>query len=67
MMAPNYDKKVPESENKYMKKAGAHIGRNFVQITIKMRTIVRIIQIMQILLSGQHSIYTIRNKLGRKS
>ena len=58
-MAPDYDKKVsesekkipesekvPESDKKYLKKAGGHIGRNFVQITIKMRTIVRITQII---------------------
>ena len=58
-MAPDYDKKVPEfekkvpelekvpeSDKKYLKKAGRHIGRNVVQITMKMRTIVQIIQIM---------------------
>ena len=56
-MAPDYDKKVPESEmvpesekvpesdKKYLKKAGGHIGRNVVQITM-MRTIVRIMQII---------------------
>ena len=39
-MAPDYDKKVSESEkvskfdNKYLKKAGGHIGRNVVQIII---------------------------------
>ena len=38
-MAPDYDKK-------YLKKAGGHISRNVVQITIKMRTIVPIIQII---------------------
>ena len=49
---PEFEKKVPESEkvpgsdNKYLKKAGGHIGRNAVQITMKMRTIVRIIQII---------------------
>ena len=38
MMAPNYNKKVPEfekvpeSDKKYLKKAGGHIGRNVVQI-----------------------------------
>ena len=44
---PDYNKKVPESEKKglesekkYLKKAGGHIGRNVVQITMKMRTIV---------------------------
>ena len=44
---PEFEKKVPESEKKYLKKAGGHISRNVVQITMKMRTIVRIIQIMQ--------------------
>ena len=56
-MAPDYDKKVPEFEKKvpesekvpepdkkYLKKAGGHIGRNVVQITMKMRTLVRITQ-----------------------
>ena len=46
---PDYDKKVPESDKKYPKKAGGHIGRNVVQITIKMRKIVRIIQIILII------------------
>ena len=32
--------KVPKF-NKYLKKAGGHIGRNVVEITIKMKTIVR--------------------------
>ena len=32
--------KVPEFD-KHLKKAGAHIGRNVVKITIKMKTIVR--------------------------
>ena len=38
-MAPDYDKKVsefemvPESDKKYLKKAGGHISRNVVQIT----------------------------------
>ena len=57
-MAPDYDKKVPESKKKvpeskkkYLKKAGGHIGRN-VPITMKMRTIVRITQI--ILISKPH-------------
>ena len=45
-MAPDYDKKVPKSDKKYLKKAGGHIGRNVVQIIMKMRTIVRIIQII---------------------
>ena len=31
--------KVPEF-NKHLKKAGRHIGRNIVEITIKMKTIV---------------------------
>ena len=45
-MASDYDKMVPESEKvsesdkKYLKEAGGHIGRNDVQITMKMRTIV---------------------------
>ena len=50
-MAPDYDKKVPEfekkvpeSDKKYLKKAGGNIDLNVVQITIKMRTLVRIIQ-----------------------
>ena len=48
MKVPDYDKKnpesekVPESDKKYLKKAGGHIGRNVVQITMKMRTIVQI-------------------------
>ena len=56
MVAPDYDKKVPESEKKvpefdkkYLKKAGGHIGRNVVQITMKMMTIVRITQIILII------------------
>ena len=32
--------KVPEFD-KHLKKAGGHIGRNIVEITIKMKTIVR--------------------------
>ena len=28
-------------DNKHLKKAGGHIGRNVVEITIKMKTIVR--------------------------
>ena len=48
-MAPDYDKKVPESNKKYLKKARGHISRNVVQITIKMRTIVRISQIILII------------------
>ena len=52
---PDYDKKVPESEKvpesnkKYLKKAGGHIDRNVVHITMKMWTIVRIIQIILIM------------------
>ena len=59
---PEFEKKVPESEKKvpetekvsesdkkYLKKAGGHIGRNVVQITMKMRTIVRITQIILII------------------
>ena len=34
-------KKVPEFD-KHLKKAGGHIDRNVVEITIKMKTIVRI-------------------------
>ena len=30
----------PESDKKYLKKAGGHIGRNAVKITMKTRTIV---------------------------
>ena len=33
--------KVPEFD-KHLKKAGGHIGRNVVEITIKMKTIVRL-------------------------
>ena len=40
MMAPDNDKKVPESDKKYLKKAGGYTSRNVVQITMKMRTIV---------------------------
>ena len=60
-MALDYDKKVsefekkvpefekvPESDNKYLKMAGEHNDRNVVQIMIKLRTIVRIIQIILI-------------------
>ena len=43
---PDYKKKVPESDKKYLKKAGGHIGQNVVQITM-MRTIVRIILIIK--------------------
>ena len=42
--------KVPESDKKYLKKAGRHIGRNVVQITMKMRTIVRITQIILLII-----------------
>ena len=63
-MAPDYDKKVPEfekkvpeSDKKYLKKARGHISRNVVQITMKMRTIVRI---MQIILIFQASSQTFR-------
>ena len=38
--------KVPESDKKHLKKAVGHIGRNAVQITMKMMTIVRITQII---------------------
>ena len=44
-MVPESEK-VPESDKKYLKKSRGYIGRNVVQITIKMRTIVRIIQII---------------------
>ena len=43
MMVPDYEKKVLESDKKYLKKAGGHISRNVVQLTIKMRTIGQII------------------------
>ena len=49
---PEFEKKVPEfekaseSDKKYLKKVGGHIGRKVEQITIKRRTIVRIIQII---------------------
>ena len=52
---PEFEKKVSESEKvlasdkKYMKKAVGHIGRNVVQITMKMSTIVRITQIILII------------------
>ena len=36
---PESEKKVPEFDMKYLKKVGEHIGRNVVQITMKMRTI----------------------------
>ena len=32
---------APEFDKKHLKKAGGHIGRNFVNITINMKTIVR--------------------------
>ena len=41
--------KVPESDKKYLKKAGGYIDRNVVQITMKMKTIVQIIQIILII------------------
>ena len=50
-----FDKKIPELERvpdfdeKYLKKAGGPIGRNVVQITMKMRAIVRIMQIIVII------------------
>ena len=40
-----YYKQFPVSDKKYLKKAGGHIGRNVVQIIMKKRTIVRIMQI----------------------
>ena len=46
-MVPDYGKKVPESDKKYLKRAGGHIVRNVVQITMKMRTIVQIILIIK--------------------
>ena len=55
VMSPDYDKKVPEfekapeSDKKYLKKARVYIGRNVVQVTMKMRTIVQIIQIIPII------------------
>ena len=39
--------KVPEFD-KHLKKAGGHIGRNVVEITIKMKTIIRKPLIMNI-------------------
>ena len=42
--------KVPEFD-KHLKKAGGHIGRNVVEITIKMKTIVRKPFMIKILLS----------------
>ena len=48
---PAFEKKVPESEKKYLKKAGGHIGRNVVQITRK----TTIVQIMQIILIIKNS------------
>ena len=55
-MAPDYKKvpdsdKVPKSDKKYLKKTGGHISRKVVWIIIKMRTIVRIIQIILNLLN----------------
>ena len=55
LKVPEFEKKVPEFETapesdiKYLKKARGHISRNVVQITMKMRTIVRIIQIILII------------------
>ena len=47
--------KVPEFD-KHLKKAGGHIGRNVVEITIKMKTIVRkILMIKRTLSSCYHS------------
>ena len=42
MKAPDNDKKVPEFNKKLLKKTGGYIGRNVVNITIKMRTTVQI-------------------------
>ena len=39
--------KIPEFD-KHLKKAGGHIGRNIVEITIKMKTIVRKTLMIQI-------------------
>ena len=39
--------KVPEFD-KHLKKTGGHIGRNVVEITIKMKTIVRKLLMMKI-------------------
>ena len=43
MKDPDYDKKVPEFDKKHLKMTGGHIGRNLVNITIKMSPKVRII------------------------
>ena len=43
---PDIDNKVLDFDKKHLKRDGGHIGRNVVQITMKMRTIVRIIQII---------------------
>ena len=32
---------APEFDKKHLKKAGGHIGRNVVNITVKMKSIVR--------------------------
>ena len=40
-------KKVPEFVQKHLKKTGGHIGRNVVNITIKIRTTVQITWITQ--------------------
>ena len=45
MMVPESEK-VPESDKKYLKKAGGYIGRNVVQIKIKTGTIFRMTQII---------------------
>ena len=42
--------KVPEFD-KHLKKAEGHIGRNFVEITIKMKTIVRKLLMIKIRLN----------------
>ena len=49
-------KKVPESDKKYLKKAGGHISRNVVQIILKMKTIVRITHIILIIKPPKTSI-----------
>ena len=39
--------KVPELD-KHLKKVGGHIGRNIVEITVKMKTIVLMIKIIKL-------------------
>ena len=50
--------KVPEFD-KHLKKAGGHIDRNFVEITIKMKTIVRKPSMIKIITSDENEILMI--------